>query len=150
MTIPKERILINGLNLKDKFNIDSSNATLFYFIDKSEFNKIIFSILQTKVKLILMERIHLGEFEELVLLTVGILYQNAYAVAITKELKEQTGRSVNVSAVHKSLYRLEKKGMLQSHLGDAESKRGGNANAFLQSLPMAKKPWMSPWSYAQR
>ena len=72
-----------------------------------------------------MGRTYLGEFEELVLLTVGVLYQDAYAVAITKEIKSQSGRSVNVSAVHKSLYRLEKKGMLKSWLGDPESKRGG-------------------------
>jgi len=67
----------------------------------------------------------LGEFEELILLTVGVLNDDAYAVAITKEIENQAGRSVNVSAVHKSLYRLEEKGMLKSRLGDPESKRGG-------------------------
>ena len=60
-----------------------------------------------------MGRSHLGEFEELVLLTVGVLYNDAYAVAITKEIASQSGRSVAVSAVHKSLYRLEEKGMLE-------------------------------------
>lgn len=86
-----------------------------------------------------MERIHLGEFEELVLLTVGILFKNAYAVAINKELKEQTGRSVNVSAVHKTLYRLEKKGMLQSHLGDPEAKRGGKRKRLFVITAYGKK-----------
>jgi PadR family transcriptional regulator PadR len=72
-----------------------------------------------------MGRTYLGEFEELVLLTVGVLNEDAYAVAVTKEIESQAGRFVNVSAVHKSLYRLEEKGMLKSRLGDPESKRGG-------------------------
>jgi len=86
-----------------------------------------------------MGRTYLGEFEELVLLTVGVLYENAYAVAITKEIIEQSGRSVNVSAVHKSLYRLEEKGMLKSQLGDAEAKRGGKRKRIFSITPYGKK-----------
>ncbi|MDN5205487.1 helix-turn-helix transcriptional regulator [Fulvivirgaceae bacterium BMA10] len=86
-----------------------------------------------------MSRIHLGEFEEIVLLTVGVLYDDAYAVAITKEITKQSGRSVNVSAVHKSLYRLEKKGMLDSRLGDPESKRGGKRKRLFSITPFGKK-----------
>lgn len=86
-----------------------------------------------------MQRTNLGEFEELVLLTVGVLYDDAYAVAITKEVEKQSDRSVNVSAVHKSLYRLEKKGMLNSRLGDAESKRGGKRKRLFTITPYGKK-----------
>ena len=86
-----------------------------------------------------MGRIYLGEFEELVLLTVGVLYEDAYAVAITKEITNQSGRSINVSAVHKSLYRLESKGMLNSHLGDPESKRGGKRKRLFSITPFGKK-----------
>ncbi|TRX60085.1 PadR family transcriptional regulator [Fulvivirga sp. M361] len=86
-----------------------------------------------------MNRIHLGEFEELVLLTVGVLYPDAYAVAITKEITAQSGRSVNVSAVHKSLYRLENKGMLTSELSDPESKRGGKRKRLFSITPFGKK-----------
>ena len=86
-----------------------------------------------------MSRIHLGEFEELVLLTVGVLYEDAYAVAITKEITKQSGRSVNVSAVHKSLYRLESKGMLTSQLGDPEAKRGGKRKRLFMITPYGKK-----------
>ena len=82
-----------------------------------------------------MKRIHLGEFEELVLLTVGVLYADAYAVAITKEIVKQAERSVNVSAVHKSLYRLEEKGMLKSKLSDPESKRGGKRKRLFSITP---------------
>ena len=72
-----------------------------------------------------MRRTHIGEFEELVMLTVGILYDDAYSVAVLEEIMKQTGRSINVSAVHSALYRLEDKGFLTSRLGEASSTRGG-------------------------
>ncbi|MHA7101182.1 PadR family transcriptional regulator [Roseivirga pacifica] len=86
-----------------------------------------------------MGRAQIGEFEELVLLTVGVLYDDAYAVAIAKELEDQSGRSVAVSAVHKSLYRLEEKGMLESRLGDPESKRGGKRKRLFNITSYGKK-----------
>ena len=86
-----------------------------------------------------MGRIHLGEFEELILLTVGVLYKDAYAVSITKEITKQSGRPVNVSAVHKSLYRLEEKGMLLSQLGDPESKRGGKRKRLFNITSFGKR-----------
>lgn len=72
-----------------------------------------------------MKRTYLGEFEEIVLLTVAVLGQGAYGVAITDELDRQTGRSVSISAVHAALHRLEEKGMLSSHMGEATAERGG-------------------------
>ena len=86
-----------------------------------------------------MERKYIGEFEELVLLTVGILYKNAYAVAIAAEITKQSGRTVHISSVHKSLYRLEKKGMLSSALGDSESKRGGKRKRIFSITAYGKK-----------
>lgn len=72
-----------------------------------------------------MKGTHLGEFEELVLLTVGVLYDDAYGLAITDEIEERTGRKVTVSAVHRALIRLEQKGFLHSHVGGATEERGG-------------------------
>ena len=72
-----------------------------------------------------MKRTYLGEFEEIVLLTVAVLGQGAYGVAITDELDRQTGRTVSISAVHAALHRMEEKGMLSSHMGDATAERGG-------------------------
>lgn len=86
-----------------------------------------------------MDRTQLGEFEEIVLLTVGVLYDDAYAVAIAKEITAQSGRSVAVSAVHKSLYRLEDKGFLNSRLGDPESKRGGKRKRLFTISALGKK-----------
>lgn len=68
---------------------------------------------------------HIGELEELILLTVGILPDDAYGVSVLKELSEQTGRQVNISAVHAVLNRLEEKGLLTSHMGGSTNARGG-------------------------
>ena len=72
-----------------------------------------------------MKGTNLGEFEELVLLTVGILYDNAYSVAIQKELNEQTSRKVSLSSIHAAVYRLEEKGYLNSRMGEMSNERGG-------------------------
>jgi DNA-binding PadR family transcriptional regulator len=72
-----------------------------------------------------MKGTYLGEFEELILLMVASLSDEAYAVAIREELEKSAGRKVNISAVHSSLYRLEDKGFLTSEFGGATAKRGG-------------------------
>jgi len=72
-----------------------------------------------------MSRPYLGEFEELVLLTVAILNGTAYGLAIAEELKRRTDRSINLSGVHMALYRLEDKGFVKSELGGATAARGG-------------------------
>ncbi len=64
-----------------------------------------------------MKGIHHGEFEELILLTVASLRDNAYAVSVKSEIEVITNRKVNISAIHSSLYRLEDKGFLSSTFG---------------------------------
>ncbi|NJN42617.1 MAG: PadR family transcriptional regulator [Flammeovirgaceae bacterium] len=68
---------------------------------------------------------YLGELEELVLLTVGVLYPEAYGVAVMDEIEQQTGRSLNISAVHAVLKRLEDKGYVKSKMGEPTNERGG-------------------------
>jgi PadR family transcriptional regulator, regulatory protein PadR len=72
-----------------------------------------------------MKGTSLGEFEELVLLAVGILFDDAYGLAVLDELESQTGRAMMISSVHKTLVRLEEKGYLKSRMGGATSARGG-------------------------
>lgn len=72
-----------------------------------------------------MKGTYLGELEELVLLTVGILYPEAYGVAVMDEIESQAGRSLNISAVHSVLTRLEEKGFLKSKMSDPSQERGG-------------------------
>ena len=72
-----------------------------------------------------MRRSDLGEFEEVVLLSVAALAPKAYSVAIAEELEVETGKTVSTGAVHAALQRLEQKGYLTSHLGEATAERGG-------------------------
>lgn len=79
-----------------------------------------------------MYRIHLGEFEELVLLLVAVLHGNAYGVSVMEEIETQTGRSVNISAVHAALRRLEEKGYLRSEWSEASTQRGGRRKRLFE------------------
>ena len=72
-----------------------------------------------------MNRTYLGEFEELVLLTVGILSDKAYGVLIMEELESQSNRKAKLSAIHAVLKRLQKKGLVTSVMGGATTERGG-------------------------
>lgn len=72
-----------------------------------------------------MGRSYLGEFEELVLLTVAVLSAGAYGVSIAEELRQRTNRMISLSAVHIALYRLEEKGFVISEMGGATLSRGG-------------------------
>ena len=72
-----------------------------------------------------MEHNYLGTFEEIVLLAVCVLGDEAYGVTITDEINGQGGRPVHLSAVHTALYRLQDKGLVRSNLGGATPLRGG-------------------------
>jgi len=72
-----------------------------------------------------MQRTNIGEFEELVLLIVAIADGEAYGVSVMNDIKSRTDRSVNISAVHSALRRLESKGFVQSTWGDVSAERGG-------------------------
>ena len=72
-----------------------------------------------------MKRAHLGEFEELVLLAVASLKEEAYGLEVQRVLREEAQRNVALATVHSALYRLEKKGYVRSALGGATQQRGG-------------------------
>lgn len=75
---------------------------------------------------------HIGELEELVLLTVGSLYENAYAVMIMDEIHTHTDRKIDVTAIHSVLRRLDKKGFVISEMGGATADRGGRRKRFFK------------------
>ncbi len=77
-----------------------------------------------------MKKYQLGEFEEIVLLTVGVLYDEAYGVAIKEEIQNRLKRKVSVGALQSALRRMEKKGYLKSREGESNAKRGGKPKRF--------------------
>ncbi|NOT75924.1 MAG: PadR family transcriptional regulator [Cyclobacteriaceae bacterium] len=77
-----------------------------------------------------MKGTNLGEFEELVLLTIAALVNDAYSVAISDELERHTGRAAKLGVVHAVLNRLEEKGFVKSKLGEATNTRGGKRKRY--------------------
>ena len=86
-----------------------------------------------------MKHTQLGEFEELVLLIIGALRDNAYSISIKHELKEHTGRNPSIGALHSALNRLEKKGFVESYEGGATSERGGRRKRFYTITAYGRK-----------
>lgn len=85
-----------------------------------------------------MKDFQLGEFEEIVLLTVAILHGDAYGVSIKKEIEDRLDRSVSVGALQSALKRMEKKGYLDSSFGEATSVRGGKKKRYYEVTHFGK------------
>ena len=85
-----------------------------------------------------MGKHHLGEFEEIVMLTVAILHGEAYGVSIIEEIEERLKRSVSIGSLQVVLKRLESKGYLQSELGEASAVRGGKKKRYYTVTNLGK------------
>jgi len=85
-----------------------------------------------------MKRIQLGEFEEIVLLTVGVLHGNAYGVSIKDEIEQRLDREVAIGALQVTLRRLEAKGYLKSKQGDTNEIRRGRPKLFFEITAYGK------------
>jgi PadR family transcriptional regulator, regulatory protein PadR len=73
---------------------------------------------------------YLGNFEEIVLLAVFGLKEDAYGAKIRQKVAEATEREVSIGAVYATLDRLERKGYLKSWQGEATPERGGRAKRY--------------------
>ena len=71
--------------------------------------------------------VNLGEFEQLILLAILRLRDDAYGVTIRAELAERAGRTVAPGALYTTLERLEIKGLIVSRMSDPTPQRGGRA-----------------------
>jgi len=69
----------------------------------------------------------LGEFEQMVLLAIAHLRDDAYGIPIVEEIERRTGRRVARAAVYITLRRLEEKGFVSSWMSDPTPERGGKA-----------------------
>jgi PadR family transcriptional regulator PadR len=86
-----------------------------------------------------MGKHQLGEFEEVVMLTVAILTSDAYGFAIITEMEKRLNRNVSIGALQTVLKRLENKGYLSSWLGESTQARGGKRKRFYQVTASGKK-----------
>ena len=86
-----------------------------------------------------MGKYSIGEFEEIVMLTVAVLHDEAYGISIKNEIEERVERNVSVGAMRTALARLEKKGFLKSELGEATAVRGGKRKRYYKVTPYGQK-----------
>jgi DNA-binding PadR family transcriptional regulator len=86
-----------------------------------------------------MKKYQLGEFEEIVMLTVGVLYGEAYGVSIKKEIESRLTRKVSVGALQTALKRLEDKGYLKSYEGEATEERAGRPKKYFNITAHGKR-----------
>ena len=82
---------------------------------------------------------YLTRQEELVLLSVFRLKDNAYLISIQDHLNNFTGKDWSISSVYIPLSRLEKKGYLKTTIGDVTEKRGGKAIKYYQATKIGLK-----------
>jgi PadR family transcriptional regulator PadR len=86
-----------------------------------------------------MKQQSLGEFEELVLLMVAALHNEAYGVSILESLEQKQQKKINISAVHVALKRLEDKGFVKSRFGGITEERGGRRKKFYVITALGKR-----------
>jgi DNA-binding PadR family transcriptional regulator len=74
--------------------------------------------------------VFLGEFEQITLLAVARLKEDAYGVAIRNEIEKRSARHVSIGSVYAALDRMERKGLIHSNVGNPTPERGGRAKRF--------------------
>jgi PadR family transcriptional regulator PadR len=86
-----------------------------------------------------MKKTKLGEFEELVLLTVAALQEDAYGVEIKHELESRLKTKLSVGSIQSALKRMEEKSFLTSEFGEATQRRGGKRKRIYTATPYAHR-----------
>jgi PadR family transcriptional regulator PadR len=81
---------------------------------------------------------YVGEFEELVLLTVASLGSEAYGVAIKEDIEKRSDRAISIGALHSTITRLEEKKYLKSWLGEPTNERGGRRKRYFELTQQGK------------
>lgn len=92
----------------------------------------------------------LGEFEQLVLLALLQLGDEAYGVTVRQEIASRTGRVVSLGTVYTTLGRLEAKRLVQAALGDPTPERGGRRKKFYRVRPAGERALASSLAALQR
>lgn len=82
---------------------------------------------------------YLGEFEHIVLLSLIRLGDNAYGTSIRQVIEERIHRDVSIGALYATLERLEKKGLVNSRIGESTAERGGRAKRYFHVTAVGKR-----------
>ena len=94
--------------------------------------------------------LNLGEFEQIVLLTLLRLGPDAYGASVQAEIEAQGGRVASVSAVYTTLDRLELKGLVRSRIGDPTPQRGGKRKKHYEITPAGTRALRDAYQLIKR
>jgi PadR family transcriptional regulator PadR len=86
-----------------------------------------------------VKKYQLGEFEEIVMLTIAVLHDNAYGTAIKSEIESRLARNVSMGAMHSALIRLEEKGYIKSFNASGTEERMGRPRRYFQLTALGKR-----------
>jgi PadR family transcriptional regulator PadR len=81
----------------------------------------------------------LGEFEQLVLIAIVRLGDEAYGATVRREIEERARRRLSISAVYTTLDRLEQKGLVRSRIGNPTPQRGGRRRKYFALQPLGAR-----------
>ena len=94
----------------------------------------------------------LSRSEEVVLLSIWKLQDNAYGVTIREQVSDFTGKEWTLGTVYSPLHRLEKKGLVTTSKGEPTAERGGRSKIYYQvthdgkqALQHIKKTYDTIW-----
>jgi DNA-binding PadR family transcriptional regulator len=93
---------------------------------------------------------YIGEFEQLVLMTILRLGDRAYGATVRDEIADRTGRDVSLSAVYTTLERLEAKKLLSSRVGEPTPQRGGRRKRYFALSAAGERALQSSWQRLKR
>ena len=86
-----------------------------------------------------MKKCQLGEFEEVVMLTMGVLHEEGHGVSIKNDIETRLNRNVSVGALQSALKRLENKGYLRSKEGESTAERVGRSSRYSYMATSSKR-----------
>lgn len=95
-------------------------------------------------------QVSLGEFEQMVLLAILRLDENAYGVSIREEIAVCTGREPSPGALYTTLDRMEQKGVVRSWMGEATAQRGGKAKRYFVATKAGRSALLKAQQAYQR
>ena len=92
----------------------------------------------------------LGELEQLVLLGVMRVGDNAYGVPVHDEIQRRANRDLTLGTIYKTLTRLEDKGLVVSRVGAPTAERGGRRTRIYSVTPAGKRSLQASLRTLQR
>ena len=86
-----------------------------------------------------MNKVEIATLEELILLTIAVLHEDAYGLSILAEIEKRTDRSRTIGSLHSAFIRLEERDFISSKEGGATKERGGRRKRYFKLTPKGFK-----------